>query len=91
VGRAIVRALADAGAQVVAPSRDVARCDEYALELRGQGVKVEGARCDLASEQLNRAGQCVNCAWHRKIAQQRAPAANDSALKALIAMRGGRT
>jgi NAD(P)-dependent dehydrogenase (short-subunit alcohol dehydrogenase family) len=50
VGRAIVGALAEAGALVVAASRDVARCQECAAELRGAGLQVEGARCDLASE-----------------------------------------
>ena len=51
VGIAIVRALAEAGALVVAASRDVARCQESAAELSCAGLKVEGARCDLASEQ----------------------------------------
>jgi len=51
VGRAIVRALAEAGAIVVAASRDVARCEEYAADLKRENLAVEGARCDLASEQ----------------------------------------
>jgi NAD(P)-dependent dehydrogenase (short-subunit alcohol dehydrogenase family) len=46
-----VRALAEAGALVVAASRDSAQCEAYALELRREGFKVESARCDLASEQ----------------------------------------
>jgi len=39
---------------------------------------------------MKRAGECVNCGQTREIAQQRAGSANDPALKALIAMRGGR-
>jgi NAD(P)-dependent dehydrogenase (short-subunit alcohol dehydrogenase family) len=51
VGKAIVRALAEAGALVVAASRNVAACQEYATALNSEGLNVEGARCDLASEQ----------------------------------------
>ncbi len=50
LGKAIVKALAEAGALVVAASRDAAHCEEYAAQLVYQGLKVEGARCDLARE-----------------------------------------
>jgi NAD(P)-dependent dehydrogenase (short-subunit alcohol dehydrogenase family) len=49
IGRAIVSALAEAGALVVAAPRDIARCQEYAEELSSDGLKAEGARCDLAA------------------------------------------
>jgi hypothetical protein len=46
---------------------------------------------ELRVNAMNRAGQCVNCGLTREIAQKEAAAANDPALRALIAMRGGRT
>ena len=49
-GRQIVRALAEAGAQVVTASRDVARLDEYAAELRAGDLRVETAALDQAEE-----------------------------------------
>jgi len=51
IGSAIVKALAEAGATVVAASRDVERCQTFAHEMSQGGLRVEGARCDLASEQ----------------------------------------
>ncbi|MEO8125754.1 MAG: SDR family NAD(P)-dependent oxidoreductase, partial [Bryobacteraceae bacterium] len=51
VGSAIVKALAEAGATVVAASRDLEHCRTFAAELSRAGLRVEGARCDLASEQ----------------------------------------
>jgi NAD(P)-dependent dehydrogenase (short-subunit alcohol dehydrogenase family) len=50
VGRPIVRALAEAGATVLLASRNEAKCNAYAAELAGEGLQVEGERCDLASE-----------------------------------------
>jgi NAD(P)-dependent dehydrogenase (short-subunit alcohol dehydrogenase family) len=50
VGREIVCALAEAGAVVVAASRDGAACEAYAAELRAQGLFAEGRHCDLGSE-----------------------------------------
>ena len=49
-GRHIVRALAEAGAAVVLASRNAQRCKSYAAELSAEGLAVEGARLDLASE-----------------------------------------
>ena len=51
IGSAIVKALAEAGATVVAPSRDLEHCQAFATEMKQAGLNVEGARCDLASEQ----------------------------------------
>jgi NAD(P)-dependent dehydrogenase (short-subunit alcohol dehydrogenase family) len=48
VGGAIVRALAEAGAIVIAVSRNAEHCAELARELNREGLKVESARCDLA-------------------------------------------
>jgi NAD(P)-dependent dehydrogenase (short-subunit alcohol dehydrogenase family) len=67
VGRAIVRALAEAGALVVAASRDAEHCEEYARELSREGLNVEGARCDLASEQEIRAFRDTVIARHRTV------------------------
>lgn len=50
VGREIVSALAEAGATVVAASRDEAACQAYAADLSAQGLAAEGRGCDLASE-----------------------------------------
>ena len=55
VGRPIVRALAEAGATVLLASRIEANCKAYAAELAGEGLQVEGERCDLASESEIRA------------------------------------
>jgi NAD(P)-dependent dehydrogenase (short-subunit alcohol dehydrogenase family) len=49
-GRQIVRALAEAGAQVVTASRDVARLDAYAAELRAADLRVSAAPLDQADE-----------------------------------------
>ena len=49
-GRQIVRALAEAGAQVVTASRDVARLDAYATELRAADLRVDTAPLDQADE-----------------------------------------
>jgi NAD(P)-dependent dehydrogenase (short-subunit alcohol dehydrogenase family) len=49
-GRQIVRALAEAGARVVTASRDVARLDEYAAELRATGLDVTTAAFDQSDE-----------------------------------------
>jgi hypothetical protein len=46
---------------------------------------------ELRVHELNKLGQCVRCGLTREIAQQRSAAANDPALKALIAMRGGQS
>ncbi|MBK9167525.1 MAG: SDR family oxidoreductase [Bryobacterales bacterium] len=50
VGGAIVRALAESGATVVSASRDGAKCEAHAGELRAAGLKVEGESCDFADE-----------------------------------------
>jgi NAD(P)-dependent dehydrogenase (short-subunit alcohol dehydrogenase family) len=50
VGRPIVRGLAEAGATVVLASRNEAKCKAYAAELAGEGLQVQGEKCDLASE-----------------------------------------
>lgn len=49
-GRQIVRALAEAGAHVVTASRDLARLDAYAAELRAAELKVSTAPLDQADE-----------------------------------------
>ena len=49
-GRHIVTALAEAGAFVVAASRDSGACTELANELAARGLTVEGRELDLASE-----------------------------------------
>jgi NAD(P)-dependent dehydrogenase (short-subunit alcohol dehydrogenase family) len=49
-GRHIVRALAEAGAQVVVASRNVKACRAYAGELSDAGLAVEGEEYDQASE-----------------------------------------
>ncbi len=49
-GRHIVRALAEAGAQVVVASRNVEACRAYAGELSDAGLAVEGEEYDQASE-----------------------------------------
>ena len=49
-GQHIVRALAECGATVVVASRDSARCEAFAREMSGEGLRVEGATLDLASE-----------------------------------------
>jgi NAD(P)-dependent dehydrogenase (short-subunit alcohol dehydrogenase family) len=49
-GEHIVRALADAGAHVVIASRDIAKCEELADELRGEKLRAEAGSLDLTSE-----------------------------------------
>jgi len=51
VGRPISQALAEAGATVVIASRNKEKCATFAAELRKQGLKAEGERLDLSSEE----------------------------------------
>src|SRR5690606_23693479 len=48
-GRPIARALAEAGATVIIASRDEAKCDAYAAELRAAGLAAHGAALDQGS------------------------------------------
>lgn len=50
VGRHIVRALAEAGATVVAASRDGGKCAAVAAPLCAEGLRAEAEACDFASE-----------------------------------------
>jgi NAD(P)-dependent dehydrogenase (short-subunit alcohol dehydrogenase family) len=50
LGRPIAAALAEAGATVVVASRDEDRCRGFAAGLSKSGLKVEGERLDLSSE-----------------------------------------
>jgi NAD(P)-dependent dehydrogenase (short-subunit alcohol dehydrogenase family) len=50
VGRHIAEALAEAGATVVAASRDCANCAAIAAVLVERGLSAEGASCDFTSE-----------------------------------------
>lgn len=49
-GRQIVEALAEAGARTFMASRDVAKLESFAAELRGRGLNVEARHLDQASE-----------------------------------------
>ncbi|MBD2848274.1 SDR family oxidoreductase [Paenibacillus sp. IB182496] len=49
-GRLIARALAEAGASVVIASRDEARCEQAAAELREEGMAAIGLALDLEDE-----------------------------------------
>jgi NAD(P)-dependent dehydrogenase (short-subunit alcohol dehydrogenase family) len=48
IGRAIAARMAEAGAQVIVSSEDVAACETTAAELRASGGKVIGIRCDVS-------------------------------------------
>ncbi|NMA42549.1 MAG: SDR family oxidoreductase [Oligosphaeraceae bacterium] len=50
-GKQISEALAEAGALVYIASRDLARCEEFAAELRGRGLQAKALQLDLASEE----------------------------------------
>ena len=50
-GRQISVALAEAGATVIVASRDLARCEDFAAELRAIGYRAVGRSFDLTSEQ----------------------------------------
>jgi NAD(P)-dependent dehydrogenase (short-subunit alcohol dehydrogenase family) len=50
VGRHIVEALAEAGACVMAASRDGRKCAELAAALTGRGLSAESAACDFTDE-----------------------------------------
>ena len=50
-GSAITEGLCEAGAIVVIASRNGAKCEDYAKELRAQGYKAEGASLDLNSDE----------------------------------------
>ena len=50
-GRQIVEALAEAGARTIIASRDVAKLESFAGELRGRRLKIESRHLDQASEQ----------------------------------------
>ena len=54
-GRHIIRALAEAGAEVVLASRDAAQCEDCARELNQEGLRVRAGQLDLASETSIRA------------------------------------
>ena len=54
-GKHIVRALADAGANVVVASRNLQQCSDYSNLLQRERLRVEGAELDLASEASIRA------------------------------------
>ena len=54
-GRHIVRALAEAGAEVIVASRDAKACTDYAAELSAEGLAVTGDQYDQASEDSIRA------------------------------------
>ncbi|MDQ3667933.1 MAG: SDR family oxidoreductase [Acidobacteriota bacterium] len=45
----ITRALAEAGAQVVVASRDLRKCEEFAADLRDEGLQVVSATLDLGT------------------------------------------
>ncbi|CAL1517243.1 SDR family oxidoreductase [Chitinophaga sp. MM2321] len=49
-GKPLSLALAEAGAQVIIASRDVAKCDAYAAKLRAAGWKAEGWALDQGEE-----------------------------------------
>jgi NAD(P)-dependent dehydrogenase (short-subunit alcohol dehydrogenase family) len=49
-GKPIVQALAEAGADVILASRNAAKCEEYAAELRKKNLKVEGMGLDQGDE-----------------------------------------
>ena len=51
VGRPICQALAEAGATVIVASRNKDKCAAFADELMAAGLKAEGARLDLSSEE----------------------------------------
>lgn len=50
LGRAMAEALAELGAAVYLASRDVARCERVAAELRAAGLVAAGLRCDVTVE-----------------------------------------
>ena len=50
LGAPIATALAEAGAKVIIASRDEGHCRSFAADLSKSGLKVEGERLDLASE-----------------------------------------
>lgn len=49
-GKPISLALAEAGAHVIIASRDKKKCETYAADLVGKGLKAEGMSLDLANE-----------------------------------------
>src|SRR6185437_14619501 len=49
-GRHIVRALAEAGAEVILASRDVAQCEDCARQLNQERLHVHAGQLDLTSE-----------------------------------------
>lgn len=50
-GKPISLALAEAGALVIVASRDLEKCDAYAMTLKLQGLKAEGMFLDMGDEQ----------------------------------------
>ncbi len=51
VGSIIARALGEVGAHVIVASRDAGKCREFASQLCNSGVRAEGERCDVGSEE----------------------------------------
>lgn len=65
-GRQISLALVEAGAIVIVASRDLARCEHFAAELRAAGYKAEARVLDLTSEGSVRAlAEDVHATWKR--------------------------
>lgn len=50
IGKAIAKALAENGAQVIISSRNQEACDEVATEFKQQGLKAVGIACHIADE-----------------------------------------